>query len=229
MSPNSAQHPDDPTLFAWVVRAIAQVMNDAVSNQAIVGAAARIFRTYERHCVSGDEDAFFDLLSALHSFADKIKLTRPNLNSSQNFLALRGLRNLFHHEAELLHAMRWAQAVDVPQISTDLSLLCLVPRTSIDRALERAREETEREAIKSAFHWYGSAVNVEPAIFNAMVDAYELIKGKGIDVPGDSFTRFDNQYRWETTSGHSHRVTGKLYTHAGSIDALLNSLLTAPV
>ncbi|WP_198162916.1 hypothetical protein [Sphingobium sp. TCM1] len=54
-----------------------------------------------------DTDALFDFLNALHSFSDKVgALGRPNLNPSHNFQALRALRNLYHHEAELLHASR---------------------------------------------------------------------------------------------------------------------------
>jgi hypothetical protein len=195
----------------------------------VVAAAERLYRSYENHCANRDEDVLFELLNAMHSLADKLnKLGRPNLNSSQNFLALRALRNLFHHEAELLHDTRSILALDVPQILTDLGLLCLVPKTSVDRALERVRDDVERTAIKAVLHWYGPAVNIEPAIFNAMVDVYELLRDKGVTPDGASFARFDSQYRFETAEGHDHRVTGALSARAGDIEALFRSLLASP-
>lgn len=192
-------------------------------------AAARLYRSYEKHCTSRDEDALFELLNAMHSLADKLNpLGRPNLNASQNYLALRALRNLFHHEAELLHETRSILARNVPLIHTDLGVLCLIPKTAIDRVLERARDDSERTAINTVLHWYGPAVNIEPAIFNAMVDVHELLVEKSVVVKGDSFHRFDDQYQFETARGHEHRVTGALSALAGDIDALFESLLKSP-
>ncbi|NNM77972.1 hypothetical protein HJG53_13775 [Sphingomonas sp. ID1715] len=195
----------------------------------VAAAAARFFRSYESHCENRGEDGLFALLNAMHSLADKLsRLGRPNLNASQNYLALRALRNLFHHESELLHDTRSLAAGDVPQIHTDLAILCLVPKASVDRALQRARDD-ERSAIGSALHWYGLAVNIEPAIFNVMVDAYELLQDKGIEPDDGSFARFDSQYHWETAHGQAHRVTGALLIHVGDIDTVLQSLLAAPI
>lgn len=199
------------------------------SHQALAAAADRLFRSYERHCTVGDQDALFDFLNALHSLGDKVNaLGRPNLNPSENFIALRGLRNLYHHEAELLHATRSILTSNVPDISTDLGLLCLVPKTSIDRALKRAKDVTEATAMQSVFHWYGPAVNIEPATFNAMVDVYELLLEKGIEPGGASFDRFNEQYQFEHAAGHSHRVTGTLHVLAGDVVALFGSLLASP-
>lgn len=95
---------------------------------AAATAAARLFRSYVRHCALADDDALFDFLNALHSFGDKFgALGRPNLNPSQNFQALRALRNLYHHEAELLHSSRTIRVENVPAIASDLVTLCLIP------------------------------------------------------------------------------------------------------
>jgi len=196
---------------------------------AATAAAARLFRSYERHCVVADEDALFDFLNALHSLGDKISaLGRPNLNPSANFQALRALRNLYHHEGELLHAARTISAENVPSITSDLATLCLIPDASVERLLARAKDENEREAIRAKVHRYGSAANVEPAIFNVMVDAYELLGTKGITPDEATFTRFRDQYDFETQHGYDHRVTGTLSTHAGSISSILATLLQAP-
>jgi hypothetical protein len=196
---------------------------------AVATAAARLFRSYDRHCVTADDDALFDFLNALHSFGDKIgALGRPNLNPSHNFQALRALRNLYHHEAELLHASRTISAENVPTITSDLATLCLIPDSSVERLLARARDGNEREAIRATVHRYGSAANVEPAIFNVMVDAYELMSAKGITPDEATFARFRDQYDFEILHGYNHRVTGTLSTHAGSISNMLATLLQAP-
>lgn len=199
------------------------------TQHAATMAAARLFRSYERHCTTADEDALFDFLNALHSLADKIDaLGRPNLNPSNNFQALRALRNLYHHEAELLQAARSISAANVPAISSDLATLCLIPDASVERMLARSKNENEREAIRAKIHRYGSAANVEPAIFNVMVDAYELLGAKGITPEDATFARFRGQYDFETQHGYDHRVTGTLSAHAGSISEILATLLQAP-
>jgi len=196
---------------------------------AATAAAARLFRSYERHCTVADEDALFDFLNALHSLGDKISaLGRPNLNPSPNFQALRALRNLYHHEAELLQAARTINAANLPTISSDLAILCLIPDASVERIIARAKDENEREAIRAKIQRYGSAANIEPAIFNVMVDAYELLGDKGTTPEDAAFARFRGQYDFETLHGYDHRVTGTLSAHAGSISEILATLLQAP-
>lgn len=204
-------------------------MTQSNTHYAATAAADRLFRCYYQHCVGPDEDALFDFLNALHSFSDKIgKLGQPNLHPSQNFHALRALRNLYHHEAELLHAGRMITAADLPVIMSDLATLCLIPDDTVDLMLARAKNENEREAIRSSFRRYGSAANVEPAIFNVMVDVFELLCSKGITPNDATFSCFRDQYNFETLHGHNHRIKGILSAHAGSISEILATLLQAP-
>ena len=71
-------------------------------------------------------------------------------------------------------------------------------------------------------------MNVEPAIFITMVDVYELIRDKGIEVDDTRCARFDGQYRFETAHGHSHYVTGTLQVRAGDVAKMFGSLLISP-
>ncbi len=87
-----------------------------------VVAADRFFRGYHRHCMRPDEDSLFDLLNALHSLNDKLKKSgQGNLFSSASFAALRSLRNLFHHQAELLHDIKLVHSAGIPNLSGDRS------------------------------------------------------------------------------------------------------------
>jgi hypothetical protein len=44
---------------------------------------------------------------------------------------LRKLRNLFHHEEELLHEVRMIDASGVPDVTSDPALVCLVPKSLV--------------------------------------------------------------------------------------------------
>jgi len=189
-------------------------------------AAARLFRAYMRHVAEADEDALFNFLNALHSFGDKVsKLGRPNLNPSVNFVALRELRNLYHHEGELLHEVRMVHVPEITAISTDLQLLCLAPRSSAGRALARCRSDADRNALHSALRWYGHVINIEPAIFNVMVDVYELLRDKKIEMDDDSYLRFAASYDYETANGYPHHVNGRIQVHSGNVQTVLEALM----
>ena len=81
-----------------------QISENGVPVETAAAAANRFFRAYYRHSTVPDEDTLFDLLNALHSLNDKLgKFAGIDLRGSAFFTVLRKLRNLFHHEAELLH------------------------------------------------------------------------------------------------------------------------------
>lgn len=66
--------------------------------------------------------SLFDPLNALHSLNDKLKKSgQGNLFSSASFAALRSLRNLFHHQAELLHDIKLVHSAGIPNLSGDRS------------------------------------------------------------------------------------------------------------
>lgn len=104
----------------------------------VAAAADRFFRGYHRHCMRPDEDSLFDLLNALHSLNDKLfKFGQGNLFDSAPFVALRALRNLFHHQAELLHDIRLVHVADTPNLSGDLAIVCLLHGDLIQIAADR--------------------------------------------------------------------------------------------
>lgn len=140
-------------------------------------ATDRFFRAYKKHCIAPDEDTLFNLLNALHSFHDKFReVTKSDLFALPNFLALKALRNLFHHEDELLQKIRVVSATGLP-ITTDLAFVCLIERTLVERAAEQERKYRDKilSAVLSAFKWYGSIVNIQPCVFNCAVDVFEAI------------------------------------------------------
>jgi hypothetical protein len=193
----------------------------------LMAAADRFFRCYAKHCLDPDADALFAYLNALHSFNDKLnKLKKRNLFASTEFVALKALRNLFHHEAELLHEVRFILTGDLPPVSAELATACLIDRQLVERALER--EKKDREQIASAFRWYGPIADIQPCVFNGAVDLYETVRSARLSPESDAFAMFDRSYRFETENGHAHRVTGAISCLAADVDEVLRQAFLTP-
>lgn len=190
-----------------------------------VGAAAeRFFRNYYAHCVRPDRDTLFSLLEAGHSLNDRLKIGADiDFFDFEEFLALKCLRNYFHHQQELRHVVKLVEIADYP-IVTDLAVLCLIHSDIVEAAIQEVpvkhRPKT-RTAYQAVFHWYGSIVNINPSIFNFVVLAYERLKDRGIPLTGDAVERFEASYHYEKENDMSHLVDGMLATSVGSISKLL--------
>lgn len=189
-------------------------------------AAGRLFRTYERHCREPSSDTLFDLLTAMHSLNDRLqKAIGQDFHPIEEFVALKAIRNLAHHQEELRSNVR---VIPTPAYS-DLAMMCIVRRDQIERAIEttqkRWRDET-RVACKAVFHWYGPAVNINPCVFNFMVKAYEALSEVGVRPAEEDIADFEASYRYENEHGHSHYINGGLTAPAAEISALLASVVS---
>jgi hypothetical protein len=189
--------------------------------KAVVAASERVFRLYHSHCVSPTLDTLFNFLNAIHSLNDKLgKVDLGGFFDIQEFIAIKALRNIFHHQEELINELRLIPAQDLPPVSTDLLYLCLVPTKLVEEAISNIPKKyraDEEVLIKSVLGWYGEVVNINPCIFNFMVKAFEYLKSKGVELSGDEYLEFSNSYEFETECGHSHFVTGVISCHAGSV------------
>lgn len=192
-------------------------------------ATDRLFRDYGRHCQAPNEDTLFHFLNSLHSFSDKLKRHRKGgLHDSTNFIGLKALRNLFHHEAELLSKISVVTDFVQP-LAVDLMRVCLIDSSMIELAAagEAAQAKKYKRTpgdVAGAFKWYRHIVDIEPAIFNVAVDAYEAIKGVGISPWSDAFQMFEASYEDEEANGFEHRVTGTISCHAGNVSDLLRKM-----
>lgn len=192
-------------------------------------AAERFFRLYRSHCVTPDRDTLFSFLEAAHSLNDRLKIGHGvDFFDLQEFSALKCLRNFFHHHQEMRHVVRIIPVGDYP-IITDLMVLCLVPADIVESAINETRgrhKEEARQACGAKFHWYGSVVNINPALFNFVVSAYERMKAAGLSLTGEALQEFETSYLYEESHGHSHYVDGRLATRAGDIDKMLADIMS---
>lgn len=195
----------------------------------VAAASERFFRLYHAHCVLPSRDTLFSLMEAAHSLNDRLKVrAAADFFDVQEFSALKCLRNYFHHQQELRHVVRLIP-IGSYQIATDLMTLCLVPRDNVIAAVEtkkRFQEETRR-ACQKVFHWYGPVVNINPALFNFVVAAYERLRDRGVPLAGEAVEEFEASYGYEDENNLPHVVDGRLATSAGSIDELLTDIVNS--
>ena len=188
-------------------------------------AGERFFRLYYRHCVEPDKDTLFNLLNSIHSLNDRLrKATSEHFFNCNEFVALKALRNLFHHEAELVNEVRIIPVKKLPPVSTDLLFLCLVPSRLVLLSIEQLnskRRAREEEIVHSTLKWYGSIVYINPCLFNFAVHAFEKLKALGVQIGGDEYAEFQARYEFEEEAKHSHFITGDIICHAGSVEEVL--------
>jgi hypothetical protein len=193
--------------------------------KAVVPASERVFRLYQSHFVSPTLDTLFNLLNAIHSLNDKLgKEKLGGFFDIQEFIALKALRNLFHHQEELVNELRIIPVQDLPPITTDLLYLCLVPTSLVEEAISTipSKYRTDEEiVIKSVLGWYSEVVNINPCIFNFIVKAFEYLESKGVELSGGEYLDFAGSYELETENGHPHYITGLINCHAGNVQEVL--------
>lgn len=194
---------------------------------ATINAADRFFRMYQAHSLSADTDTLFNLLNALHSLNDKLrKAYSRDFFSLKEFVALKALRNLFHHQDELLNEVRVLAVQDLPPLSTDLIYVCLVPRGLVENAIseiEPKRMAEDEPLVREALKWYGNVVNLNPCIFNLAVHVYEIVNEINLPLSSNAYLSFQKSYEFEEHHGHAHFIAGDIACHAGDVETVLTT------
>lgn len=203
-------------------------MNNTQRVMATQSAAERFFRAYHAHCTTPDLDSLFNLLNASHSLNDKMrKEYSSDFFSLKEFVAIKALRNLFHHQEELIHEVRIVDTQNLAPIKTDLLFLCLAPRLLVDKAIdgiEKRRKAEDEHLVRNALKWYGNVVNINPCIFNFAVHVFERIEQLNISLVSEDYLLIRKSYEFEELHGHSHFVTGDIECHAGSINVVFQTI-----
>lgn len=193
-------------------------------------AADRFFRCYEIHCIAPDQDSLFNLLNSAHSLNDKMKREfGTDFFGAKEFVALKALRNLFHHKGELLNEVRSIAAQDLPPITSDLMFLCLVPRSLVEEAISEIGQkykDQEEPIVREILHWYGGVVNINPCVFNFAVHVYEKVKELDMNLSSDGYMTIENGYLFEELNGYPHFVTGEISCGAGDVEAVLKTVFS---
>ena len=185
----------------------------------------RFFRLFHKFCIQPDLDTLFNLMNSIHSLNDRLNNSASqNFFKSREFISIKALRNLFHHQDELLNELRIIPADRLPPITTDLLFLCLVPAHLVEASFEHIPKKyrDEQEAIiRSTLKWYREVVNIYPCIFNFSVQVFEKVQDIELELDCPEYMEFKTSYNFETENGHSHFVNGNIGCLAGNVDEVL--------
>ncbi len=198
------------------------------SSISLKAASERFFRLYNKYCIGPDADSLFNLLNAIHSLNDKLNSKGSGDFFEENeFIALKALRNFFHHQEELINEIKIIPINDLPEISTDTMYLCLVHKNFINNALlavnQRHREKSEI-AILDVLLFYEDIVDINPCIFNFAVKVFEKVNEIGLVLVCKEYEDYRDSYEFEDQQGISHFVEGVISCHAGNINEVLTTV-----
>lgn len=181
--------------------------------RSVISSAERLFRLYYKHNIEPDLDTLYHLLNSIHNLNDMFK---KNLDDdffdSDEFVALKVIRNLFHHQADVQNEFRIIPVEDFSFLITDLMYVCLIRVSSISEAIEKMPKKFKEEeigAISKVFHFYNNVVNINPCIFNFIVQVYEKLLHHNITLTTEDFNEFKHSYDYETENFISHYIDGK--------------------
>lgn len=190
-------------------------------------AVARLCRAYASFLETPTEDALFNWSNALHSMHDRVpQAMRDGLFKVNEFVAMKALRNHFHHGGEVPHRVKPLAVGNLPLVS-DLGILCLIDRGAAETAIQAISPKfkaTEQPMAEKALKWYGQCVNLYPAIFNLMVHVVLLAEQHGVTPDDEAFKGLAGAVEYDKANGYPLTITGEIYCHAGSVDELLASI-----
>jgi hypothetical protein len=186
----------------------------------------RFFRYYTSYCQSPDPDAVREVLASTYSINDKLrKAGYPDFFDSNEFLAIKAIRNYAIHQAEIYNNARALPLLSEPPIEADLSILCLIPRNVINSIDENTNSEG-RAAIKNSCIFYKNYVDIYPCIFNFGVQLFLYTESNDLEVSTREYLDFKNSIEFEREHNFPHHVKGGFrLPHGGDINEFIENSL----
>ncbi|MCJ8326622.1 MAG: hypothetical protein MJK08_05920 [Campylobacterales bacterium] len=185
--------------------------------QNLKSSCERLFRLYYKHNTEPDLDTLYNLLNSIHNLNDIFNKTlKDNFFESDEFIALKALRNLYHHQSEIENEFKIIPFEEVGIILSDLMYLCIIHKSSVEEAIQNIHHkyrDEHREKINSVFIWYNHVININPAIFNFVVKVYQKMESHSISLLTEEYLEFKNSYDYEIENGYSHFATGNIKCH----------------
>ncbi|MGZ8340266.1 MAG: hypothetical protein ACXWU9_11855 [Telluria sp.] len=186
----------------------------------VTPAIDRVFRTYVQYCTAFNEDSIFQLLTALHSLDDRLNPAHGRVMFKiPEYIALKALRNHFHHGAEVRNTVRFKSLAGTG-VSSDLGQVCLISFADAIAAIDGTEKKYRiqaADAIAATFKDWGTVVDINPCVFNCVVKVFETTQALKIPGASEEYAKFKNQYDWESHHGHAHYVTGAVSLHAADV------------
>lgn len=186
----------------------------------------RFFKYYFVYCRSPDPDSVREVLASIYSVNDKVrKAGYPNFFDSDEFLAIKAIRNYAIHQAEIYNQAKALPIVSDVPIEANLSILCLIPMDIIDAICDSLTAKNE-QAIKNTCIFYKRYVDIYPCIFNFGVQLFLYSEINSLEIHSKEYQEFKNSIEFEREHNYLHHVLGGFsLPQGGDIDDFIDSNL----
>ncbi|MCF5889672.1 hypothetical protein K3H46_01335 [Aeromonas veronii] len=201
-------------------------MKFKVNKDDCIAEAKRFFKYYYRFCKSPDSDDLRELLASAYSANDKLrKAGMGNFFESEEFLAIKAIRNFFIHQAELLNETKSLPVISDVPIYGETSIFCLVPIERFKLLKEASSKETN-ESLDKVMVFYRDFVDIYPCIFNFGVKFYFFIKELDFNLDTKEVLNLESSLCFERAHGYSHYIKGGIsLPQGGCIDEFISKNL----
>ncbi|TWC13804.1 MULTISPECIES: hypothetical protein [unclassified Pseudomonas] len=201
-------------------------MTRVVTKDDCLAEINRFFKYYSVYCQSPDPDTVREVLASIYSINDKVrKAGYPDFFDSDEFLAIKAIRNYAIHQAEIHNKARALPMQSTAPIKADLSILCLIPKDVIEAVCENTNL-AGKTAIKNACVYYRSYVDIYPCIFNFGVQLFLYTERNSLEVSTNEYRAFKNSIEFERKNNYPHHVKGGFsLPHGGDVNEFIESSL----
>lgn len=203
-----------------------QYMARVVTKDDCLAEIKRFFRYYAAYCQSPDPDAVREVLASTYSINDKLrKAGYPDFFDSDEFLAIKAIRNHAIHQAEIHNQARALPLASQVPIEAELSILCLIPKDVIESICENTNHEG-KIAIKKSCIYYKHYVDIYPCIFNFGVQLFLYTEKNSLEISTSEYLEFKRSIEFERRNNYPHHVKGGFkLLFGGDIDEFIDSNL----
>lgn len=203
-----------------------QYMARVVTKDDCLAEIKRFFRYYAAYCQSPDPDAVREVLASTYSINDKLrKAGYPDFFDSDEFLAIKAIRNHAIHQAEIHNQARALPLASQVPIEAELNILCLIPKDVIESICENTNHEG-KIAIKKSCIYYKHYVDIYPCIFNFGVQLFLYTEKNSLEISTSEYLEFKRSIGFERRNNYPHHVKGGFkLPFGGDIDEFIDSNL----
>lgn len=183
-------------------------MTRTVTKDDCLAEIKRYFKYYAVYCRSPDPDAVREVLASTYSINDKLrKAGYPDFFDSDEFLAIKAIRNHAIHQSEIHNKARALPLASRVQIHAELGTLCLIPKDVMASISENVGPRGKSAIEKSCVH-YKNYVDIYPCIFNFGVQLFLYTEKNSLEVNTIEYLEYKKIINYERNNGYPHHVKG---------------------
>jgi hypothetical protein len=201
-------------------------MARVVTKEDCLAEIKRFFKYYAGYCQSPDPDAVREVLASTYSINDKLrKAGYPDFFDSDEFLAIKAIRNHAIHQSEIHNKARALPLASRVQIQADLTILCLIPK-DVMALISEGVGQRGKSAIENSCVYYKNYVDIYPCIFNFGVQLFLYTEKNSLEVDTIEYLEFKSSIDYERKNEYPHHVKGGFeLLSGGDVDEFIETRL----